>query len=45
MENPEWRTLSVFAARWRVLLVTWNACTREPARAERLLRDALAFAA
>ena len=33
------------AARWRILPVTWKACTRESERVERWLRNALAVAA
>lgn len=40
---PDRARLSELAsARWRVLPVTWDACTREPARVERWLRTALA---
>jgi very-short-patch-repair endonuclease len=40
---PDRARLAEFgAARWRVLPVTWHAVTREPARVERWLRDALA---
>ena len=43
---PDRARLAEFAAaRWRILPVTWHACTREPDRVERWLRDALAAAA
>jgi very-short-patch-repair endonuclease len=39
---PDRARLAEFAAaKWRVLPVTWHAVTREPARVERWLRDAL----
>lgn len=44
--DPDRARLAEFAAaRWRVLPVTWRACTREPERVERWLRDAVAPAA
>jgi very-short-patch-repair endonuclease len=43
--EPDRARLAEFAAaRWRVLPVTWNACTREPERVDRWLRAALASA-
>jgi very-short-patch-repair endonuclease len=40
---PDRARLAEFAAaRWRVLPITWHACTREPQRVERWLRTALA---
>jgi very-short-patch-repair endonuclease len=40
--DPDRARLAEFAAaRWRILPVTWHACTREPARVERWLRDSL----
>jgi very-short-patch-repair endonuclease len=42
---PDRARLAEFAAaRWRILPVTWHACTREPERVERWLRSALAGA-
>ena len=39
---PDRARLAEFAAaRWRVLPVTWNAISKEPARVERWLRDSL----
>ena len=39
---PDRARLAEFAAaRWRILPVTWHACTREPERVERWLRDSL----
>jgi very-short-patch-repair endonuclease len=39
---PDRARLAEFAAaQWRILPVTWNACTREPDRVERWLRYAL----
>ncbi len=44
--SPDRARLAEFAAaRWRILPVTWTTCTREPARVERWLRDALSEAA
>jgi very-short-patch-repair endonuclease len=44
--DPDRARLAEFgAAHWRVLPVTWNACTREPERVERWLRSALREAA
>jgi len=41
---PDRARLAEFAAaRWRILPVTWNACTKEPERVERWLRDALSL--
>jgi very-short-patch-repair endonuclease len=43
---PDRARLAEFAAaRWRILPVTWHACTREPERVERWLRTALEDAA
>jgi very-short-patch-repair endonuclease len=40
--DPDRARLAEFAAaRWRILPVTWRACTREPERVERWLRDSL----
>jgi very-short-patch-repair endonuclease len=39
---PDRARLAEFAAaRWRILPVTWHACTRQPERVERWLRDSL----
>lgn len=43
--DPDRARLAEFAAaRWRILPVTWSACTRTPERVERWLRDALTLA-
>ncbi len=39
------RLAELAAARWRILPVTWKACTRESERVARWLRNALAVAA
>jgi very-short-patch-repair endonuclease len=39
------RLAELAAARWRILPVTWKACTRESERVERWLRSALTVAA
>jgi very-short-patch-repair endonuclease len=44
--DPDRARLAEFAAaRWRILPVTWKACTRTPDRVERWLRDALSLGA
>jgi very-short-patch-repair endonuclease len=44
--DPDRARLAEFAAaRWRILPVTWSACTKRPERVERWLRSALALAA
>jgi very-short-patch-repair endonuclease len=39
------RFAELAAARWRVLPVTWRACSRDPERVIRWIRDAVAPAA